>query len=65
MLLDSTMTSYMEGSIWLNLNLPNAKILSLIVDNLLKKVLLHDTSDFDRQFNIINNKAVRAPTKQH
>ena len=65
MILDSTMTSYMEGSIWLNLNLPNAKILSLIVDNLLKKVLLHDTSDFDRQFNIINNKAVRAPTKQH
>ena len=38
---------------------------SLIVDNLFFKLLSHDTVDLDRQFSIINNKAVRLSMKQH
>ena len=30
-----------------------------------KKVLSHDTVDIERQFNIINNKAVQAPIKRN
>ena len=30
-----------------------------------KKILSHDTVEFEQKINMINNKAVRVPTKQH
>ena len=52
-------------SLRVDLDLPNVRILSLNVDNLFQNVLSHDTVEFEQKINMINNKAVRVPTKQH
>ena len=58
------MTSHTESSVLFNLDLTNGKILSLVVNNLFLKVLAHDTLEFSRNFNSINNKPVRGSKKR-
>ena len=45
------MSIHAKGSIGLNMDLPNGKIISLIVDNLFKNVLTHDKIEFAQSFN--------------
>ena len=60
-ILDCMMTSHIEGYIWSNMDIPNVSIVSLIVGNLLKKVLEHYTVYFDWQLNTQHPPATIPP----